>query len=183
MRRLHARCDPISHNVLQNDHNDLNQPFFVIPYVSAIANKFTKFFKNISFMRLAFACYNKLNKFIKVHKDTLPISSRPNVVYKIICSNCDASYVGQTKRILGTRISEHRSHIRRVSTQPSVITDHRLHMNHDFDWDNVEILNGEINYKKRFVSEMIFIKKQIRGLNLQSDTDLLDPIYNDLLHI
>jgi len=175
MRRLHARCDPISHNVLQNDHNDLNQPFFVIPYVSAIANKFTKFFKNISFMRLAFACYNKLNKFIKVHS--------PNVVYKIICSNCDASYVGQTKRILGTRISEHRSHIRRVSTQLSVITDHRLHMNHDFDWDNVEILNGEINYKKRFVSEMIFIKKQIRGLNLQSDTDLLDPIYNDLLHI
>jgi len=90
--------------------------------------------------------------------------------------------VGQTKRTLGTRISEHRSHIRRVSAHSSVITDHRLLMNHDFDWDNVEILDEEINYKKRLVSEMIFIKKQKRGLNLQSDTDLLDPIYNDLLH-
>jgi len=177
-RRLHARCDSNSRNVLQNDQN---QPFFVIPYVSAIANKFIKFFKNISFTRLAFTCYRKLNTFIKVHKDSLPISSRPNVVYKINCSDCDASYVGQTKRTLGTRISEHRSHIRRVSKQPSVITDHRLLTNHDFDWDSVEILDEEINYKKRLVSEMIFIKKQKRGLNLQGDTDLLDPIYNDLL--
>jgi len=191
-RRLHARYVSKSHNVLQHDqsnHNDQSvqgnqiQPFFVIPYVSAIANKVKKFFKNISFTRVAFACYNKLNKFIKVHKDTLPISARPNVVYKINCLNCDASYVGQTKRALDTRISEHRSHIHRGSTQPSVITDHRLLMNHDFDWNNVEILDEEINYKKRLVSEMIFIKKQKRGLNLQSDTDLLDPVYNDLLHI
>jgi len=36
-----------------------------------------------------------------------------NVVYKINCQDCDASYVGQTKRILNTRISEYRNHIRR----------------------------------------------------------------------
>jgi len=54
-RRLHARCDRNSHNVPQDDRNNQNQPFFVIPYVSAIASKFKKFFKNISFTRLAFA--------------------------------------------------------------------------------------------------------------------------------
>jgi len=30
-------------------------------------------------------------------------------VYKINCNDCSASYVGQTKRQLGTRINEHRN--------------------------------------------------------------------------
>jgi len=39
---------------------------------------------------LVFSYYNKLNKFIKVHKDALPLSSHSNVVYKINCLDCDA---------------------------------------------------------------------------------------------
>jgi len=31
----------------------------------------------------------------------------------LIIKDCDASYVGQTGRLLKTRISEHQSHIRR----------------------------------------------------------------------
>jgi len=134
--------------------------------------------KNISFCKLVFSCIDKLNKFIKVQKDILPTLSRPNVVDKINCLNCDASYVGQTKRILSTRIGEH---IRRNFTQSSVITDHRLLFTHEFDWDSVKVLDEEMNYKKRLISEMIHIKKQQNRLNSQNDTDLLDPIYNDLI--
>jgi len=89
----------------------------------------------------------------------------------------------QTKRILNTRITEHRNHIKRNSPQTSVITDHRLEFNHEFDWDNVEVLDEEINYvkyNKRLISEMIHIKKQKQGLNLKKDTDLLHPIYHEL---
>jgi len=67
--------------------------------------------------------------------------------------------VGQTKRLLHSRISEHKNHIKRNSTQISAITNHRLNLDHDFDWDNVEVLDEEINYKKRLISEMIRIKK------------------------
>jgi len=130
---------------------------------------------------LAFTCYNKLNKFIKVHKNLLPASSRSNVVYQIDCLQCDASYVGQTKRVLHTRVGEHRCHIRRNLAQLSVITDHRLQAEHDFDWDNVKVLDQESNYNKRFISEMIHINKQKHGLNAQTDTALLDPIYNDFI--
>jgi len=153
--------------------------YFIILYVSFIAKKFIKFFKNISFCKLAFSCYDKLNKFIKVHKDILPTHSRSNVVYKINCLNCDASYVGQAKRTLNTRVVEHRNHIRRDIAQISAITDHRLQLNHEFDWNDVRVLDEEINYKKCLISEMIHIKKH--GLNSQNDTVLLDPIYNDLL--
>jgi len=85
---------------------------------------------------------------------------------------------------LNARIGEHRNHIRRNSTQNSVITD-RLQFKHEFDWDDVEVLDEEKNYKKRFISEIIHIKKQLNGLIYiwitHNDTDLLDPIYNNLI--
>jgi len=43
--------------------------------------------------------------------------------------------------------------------------------------NNIEILNEEIYLNKRLISEMIHIKKQYYDLNLQHDTDFLDPIY------
>jgi len=181
-RRLFYR---LNHKSASCNKGDDSRPtsFFTIPYVASIAGKFIKYFKNITFTKLAFSCYKKLNNFIKVHKDPLPLALRSNVVYKIHCSNCESTYVGQTKKTLCTRINEHRCHIRRNSTQPSVITDHRLTTNHDFDWEGVKIVDTETNYTKRLISEMIHIKKQKSSLNSQSDTDLLNPIYNDIIRV
>jgi len=87
-RRLYSRIHKKNHDLKESENNP---SFFIVPYVSHIAKKFIKYFKNISFCKLAFSCMDKLNKFIKVHKDILSTLSRPNVVYKINCSNCDAS--------------------------------------------------------------------------------------------
>jgi len=62
-----------------------------------------------------------------------------------------------------------------------VITEHRLKYSHKFDWNNVIILDKEIYFNKRLISKMIHIKKQIKGLNLQKDTELLDPIDSDII--
>jgi len=104
-------------SLINNTHISPREIYFTIPYISFIAKKFIQYFKNISFCKLAFTC---LNRFIKVYKDSLPAASRLNVVYKINCHDCEASYVEQTKRILNTWISEHRNHIRRSSPQASV---------------------------------------------------------------
>jgi len=56
------------------------------------------------------------------------------------------------------RIDERRNHTRRNTTQISVITEHQH--SHDFDWENMKILDKEIHFNKRLISEMIFIKKQ-----------------------
>jgi len=119
---------------------------------------------------------NKLSRLIKAQKDS-PDSSKMNVVYKINCKDCDASYVGQTGRQLKTRISEHKNHINRNTSALSVITKHRLHKNHDFDWEGVEILDVERNFNKRIISEIINIKYQKNGINLQTDTEALDRAY------
>jgi len=181
---IRRRLKSYSYNIHSRDNQkekETSLPFFVIPYVSHIADKFIQYFKNISFSTLAFSCYNNLKKFIKVHKDVLPTSSRSNVVYRINCLDCEASYVGQTKRCLKVRLNEHRNHIKRNTTHNSVITEHKLEFKHEFDWENIKILDEERILNKRLISEMIYIKKQQQGLNAQSDTILLDPIYNELL--
>ncbi|XP_077278940.1 uncharacterized protein LOC143906618 [Temnothorax americanus] len=105
----------------------------------------------------------------------------PNVVYKINCGDCDASYVGQTGRQLQTRIKEHQAHIRRNTTSRSVITEHRLESGHDFEWNAVEILDSEPYINKRLISEMICIKRQKNGLNMQTDTEDLPENYLDVI--
>ena len=64
-----------------------------------------------------YRCINKLNKFIKAHKDKKIISDKNNIIYKIQCNNCDVSYVGQTKKKLNTKINEHIKNIKLGSSQ------------------------------------------------------------------
>ena len=154
--------------------------WFTIPFIDSVSNKFRGITMDIN-SRLAFYSLNKLSMFIRVHKDPLQDSSKRNVVYKISCNDCNASYVGQTGRQLNTRILEHRQHIRRNTTTNSVITDHRLHCGHEFDWDNVRVLDVEKNIFKRLTSEMLYIKSQRESLNLQTDTDFLDHAYSAIL--
>jgi len=81
--------------------------------------------------------------------------------------------VGQTSRLLKTRIAEHKNHINRNTTAHSVITDHRISSSHEFDWENVEILDRKRYLTKRLISEMLHIKRQ-NSLNLHTDTEYLD---------
>jgi len=150
--------------------------WFVIPYFSSYSEKFREVV-SISDMRVAYYGVNKLKNIIKAHKDPLTNLCKKNVIYKLNCNNCEATYVGQTKRQLKTRIIEHRNYIKRNTSTHSVIIDHRIISDHDFDWDNVEILDVERNLNKRLIFEMINNKSQNKGLNLQTDTTFLDRAY------
>lgn len=165
----------------ETTNNNKKFSYFTISFLPIITDNFKHFLKDTD-TRLAYVSLNKLNRFIKSHKDTIPKSSNTNVVYKIICNECSASYVGQTKRRLNTRINEHRKHINRNTNNKSVITEHRINHNHDFDWDDVKMLDTENNYTKRLISEMIHIKRQLNSLNYQTDTECLPDIYENIIN-
>ena len=154
--------------------------WLTVPFIPLHTEKFNRF--NNNDIRVSFRSPNKLKKYIKVHKDVYPQTSKNNVVYKISCNDCDATYVGQTGRKLKTRIAEHRNHIRHNTSARSVITEHRRQLDHEFKWDEVEILDEEPSYRRRLVSEMINIKKQKNGLNLQTDTDGLHKAYIPIIN-
>jgi len=126
---------------------------------------------------MAFTIPNTLSIFIKTGKDKIERSSRCNVVYRIDCKDCGASYVDQTKRRLITRIKKHKNDINKRSGIPSVISTHRL-QNHEFEWSSVHILDSESAWYRRIISEMLHIKTQSNGLNKQSDTEMLSDSYN-----
>ena len=61
-----------------------------------------------------------------------------------------------------------------TETRPNIRLSHNTRMNlfHEFDWDNIHILDKERILYKRLLLEMIHIKKHKLGLNLQNDTFL-----------
>ena len=115
------------------------------------------------------------------HKDKIDKFSMSGVVYKFDCNDCNATYIGQTKRKLITRINEHKKDITKNSL--SVVFRHCIDNDHAFDWENTQILDIECSYFKRLTSEMIFIKSNENSINLQSDTDSLPDSYSPILSL
>jgi len=73
---------------------------------------------------IGYRVLNKLTEFIKRHKDKNSLNIN-NVVYKVFCNDCDAFYVGQTKRQL-TKINEYVRSINYEGSRHSVINNHIL---------------------------------------------------------
>ena len=46
----------------------------------------------------------------------------------------------------------------------SVIYQHQINYNHEFNWEETKIIDQESNYKKRLTSEMIYIKSNHNSL-------------------
>ncbi|KAG5316942.1 MOS1T transposase, partial [Pseudoatta argentina] len=91
-------------------------------------------------------------------------------------------YVGQIGRLF-QRTKEHRNHINRITSNESMITQHRLEHSHDFERENMKILDIERKLNKRFISEMLNIQLQQNNLNFQSDTEFLHHSYVHLTKI
>jgi len=164
----------------QHVSDDPHITFFTVPFIKHISNSLKTISSKLG-CPLAFTIPNTLNIFIKTGKDKIDNYNRCGVVYKINCKDCEVSYVGQTKRRLITRIKEHKNDINKKSGIPSVISSHRL-LNHEFDWEKPHILDNETSWYKRIISEMIHIKMQTKGINKQSDTEILSESYTPIIN-
>ncbi|KAG5344388.1 NAAT1 protein, partial [Acromyrmex heyeri] len=121
---INKRIKKIIHEKL----NTQSKKYFVVPYIPKVSYSITFFNKSI--FTIGYKILNTLSSFIKVHKNKF---QNQNVVYQINCQDCEASYVRQTKRQLKTLINEHRNNIKQSSSRLSVISDHRLNCDHNFD--------------------------------------------------
>lgn len=137
---------------------NFNKGCIAIPYCNLYANDIYRFLRKKNF-NVAFTIPKKLNCLIKSGKDRLDISKQTDIIYRIKCKMCDSIYVGQTKRHLITRINEHRRNINISTGNFSVVSEHRLKFNHDFDWSNVSVLHRENHRKKKRNCRNIFYKK------------------------
>ena len=72
---------------------------------------------------MAYKRINNFRGFNRDYEDVYPKLFHTDIVYKIDCRDCEASYIGQTGRCLKTHINEHRNHINWNTTQHFVITE------------------------------------------------------------
>jgi len=162
-----------------NDQLDNRSFTLTVPYTGRLSNDIRRIVKN--FVDVRFSIPKKLDTVIRKGKDKLDDCRRTEVVYQIECRDCDQVYIGQTKRHLETRVKEHKNNIKNPAGNFSVVTNHRISLQHEFDWDKTRILHNERNRKKREIAEMFFIKKQGNNINLQKDTDNLNSIYDQII--
>jgi len=186
-RKIKERIVTITKNNItaseKSKENLINEnKVLIVPYIKGISEGIKRVVGKVVDVR--YTIPKKLDCIIKKGKDKLDKKRNTNVVYKIDCKDCEKVYIGQTKRHLETRVKEHKNNIRNASGNFSVVTNHRLSSNHEFKWDEPIILHKERNRRKREIAEMFFIKKFKKNktsINLQSDTDNLNPIYDKII--
>jgi len=107
------------------------------------------------------------HQFILIKQYPNHFFSNSNVVYNISCKDCDASYVGQIKRQLKTRIKEYSNNTKLNFSKHSIIFEHILQYSHTFDWDNVKILLNRIFTRDQY--QKWYIKEQENDIKILSD--------------
>ena len=140
--------------------------------------KLSQIFQKYNFSSIPKVCKN-LSPIVKLGKDTLEKWNQKNVVYKFTCKNCPATYIGETKRSLITHINEHKN----KKSIESVIYQHQMNYNHEFNWEETNIIDQESNYKKRLTSEMIHIKSNHNSINKKEDIYTLNKIFFPILKL
>ncbi|KYQ57975.1 hypothetical protein ALC60_03025, partial [Trachymyrmex zeteki] len=124
--------------------------------------------------------------FSTINNKIKKLSSRKNLYKNNIDNNNESielnrkKYVCQTKRKAKTRIKEHKANIKKSKDSLTVLSQHQIDCGHKINWDDIQILDIEPFFQKRITSEMIFIKKQINGLNKQSDTKITRDFFRCL---
>ena len=77
-------------------------------------------FKGSSTLRIA---SNGLRQILCNPKDPVPAHQQEGVVYKISCSDCSKSYIGQTGRTLAQRVKEHQRYVRTFDVNNSALAE------------------------------------------------------------
>ena len=107
-----------------------------------------------------------------------PSSNSNGCVYKIPCSQCPYTYIGQTGRPFEMRLKEHKSYVRNASPNSALFL-HFSSFDHPIDWNNSTNIFKVDDWTKRNIIESICINNNTAGMNLTPGLFTLDPIISE----
>jgi len=99
------------------------------------------------------------------------------VIYSIPCQTCLKVYVGQTGRLLGARIQEHKSEVKHAKMEESAVAEHIWGDKYQMDFQSVTVLAREPNLQKRLALEFWCIR---RSSTINRETGFLPSNYSSL---
>ena len=153
----------------KKDTNDVSNGMVVIPYIQGVSERLQRSFKKYN-IQTAMKPYNTLKSILVHPKDKRDVAKTTDCVYQIPCQSCDKVYVGETGRLFGTRLSEHKKDANKVSDRKftrsnrkestteqhkSAVTDHIAQENHTINWTGAKILDKDTDKQKRWIREAI----------------------------
>ena len=87
---------------------DFNK-IFVLPHIKFYTKELRQILQEKYGFKVVYNYPFMLEKIVKKAKDQTENMQQKYVVYKIDCKNCSKTYVGQTKRLLETRVCVHQT--------------------------------------------------------------------------
>ena len=169
----------------RNNNHLTGRPHLTLPYVRGVSEVLRRLFTKRGYS-VHFKPSNRLREMLVAPKDKLTTNSKCGVVYQIPCFACDASYIGETERSLGTRLSEHRRDSNRSRSEIeekniSALAEHAIHQNHQIDWESVRVLDQEASWFERGVRESAHIRIHRSALNKDGGRYQLPAVYSNVL--
>ena len=86
---------------------DKDKFLFFINYRGKATDKLAHSYKKLNASRKVIMTTRKIKTCLPSLKPSVPRMLLSNVVYQLVCSGCESSYVGQTVRHLQSRVREH----------------------------------------------------------------------------
>ena len=114
------------------------------PYIQGASEQLRRTFNKYNIKTTFYTPTTLRRSLLSKPKDPIPKEDRNNVIYQLDCKDCEAVYVGETKRTLTIRTNEHISAVKSAS-QRSHTAEHCWKYNHGFDWNDKRILDFEKN--------------------------------------
>lgn len=126
-----------------------------MPYVRGVSDKICRLL-NRAGVKTFYSRSAKLRDILSHPKDPLPKDHAP-CVYSIPCS-CGEQYIGQTKRPLKVRLSEHRSATNKGKKDHSALAEHACNEGHQPLWSETARLAQVSNLGMRLAREALEIR-------------------------
>ena len=125
---------------------------------------------------------SKFENLIRLGKDKCKTDEISNIVYKIDCNDCDCTYIGQSKRKLGTRVKEHEKDVKNCNKKSALYSHMEKKKCKSMDFKNVKIIDRERNKNKRLFSEMFNIELHDNTMNRMSDCNGLQYVFKNSIN-
>ena len=152
-----------------------------LPYERGISEQISKMSKNCN-VKVVHTKGKSLQNLVKEKKSNQCEKEILGAVYMVSCKDCDKFFIGETGRKLHVHINEHKRDARNKTGNMSGLSQHIVQYNHTVDWDNVEILYRENNFRRRKFKEAIAINKNINGvMNKKEEVKVLSNIWENLI--
>ena len=114
---------------------------------------------------------------MQVKQKTLTQKKR-NVVYEVPCHYCQLTYIGETRRTMKKRMTEHKYAVKTGDTKNGIAV-HVQRTQHSIDWGAARVLTTAIRYWNRRTMAAIHIRRR-QSMNLDCGLNL-SPVWNSLL--